>query len=176
VPANAQTAGHFFPRQQLPGQHLQRGLPSLKARGFQVKAIEKVRPRPTLPPSPATGHNLVQQLADFTAREVEKCGQPAFPRSGHSLGGFLSLMCAARKPAAGRPARQGRGAGRLPHPGRLARPRPQRRQTRTTGRRHLPGAISRKRKNQWLGKEEVFEHFRGKKPLRLGRAGTARLH
>jgi pimeloyl-ACP methyl ester carboxylesterase len=41
---------------------------------------------------------LVQQLHDVAAREVERQGEPAF-LVGHSLGGFLSLMCAARHPS-----------------------------------------------------------------------------
>ena len=39
----------------------------------------------------------MQQLHDFAEREVRQAGEPAF-LVGHSLGGFLSLMCAARHP------------------------------------------------------------------------------
>ena len=43
----------------------------------------------------------MQQLVDFTQAEVDKAGEPAF-LVGHSLGGFLSLMAAARQPALAR--------------------------------------------------------------------------
>jgi len=71
----------------------------LEARGFQVKAIEKFGHDPAYPVTSNWPH-LVQQLADFTSEQVEKAGQTAF-LVGHSLGGFLSLMCAARNPALG---------------------------------------------------------------------------
>ena len=41
--------------------------------------------------------HLAQQLADFAKAETDKTGEPAF-LVGHSLGGFLSLMAAARHP------------------------------------------------------------------------------
>jgi pimeloyl-ACP methyl ester carboxylesterase len=42
----------------------------------------------------------VQQLADFGEREIARAGEPAF-LVGHSLGGFLSVMAAARHPRLG---------------------------------------------------------------------------
>ena len=69
---------------------------SLEARGFQIKAIEKFGHDPRYPVT-SNWPNLVQQLADFASQEVEKSGQPAF-LVGHSLGGFLSLMCAMQHP------------------------------------------------------------------------------
>ena len=72
---------------------------SLKARGFQVRAIEKFGHDPRYPVTSNWPH-LVQQLADFSSEQVEKSGQAAF-LVGHSLGGFLSLMCAARNPVLG---------------------------------------------------------------------------
>lgn len=68
----------------------------LRARKFTVRAIEKFGHDPRYPVT-SNWPNLVQQLADFTSAEVEKSGQPAF-LVGHSLGGFLSLMCAASNP------------------------------------------------------------------------------
>ena len=65
----------------------------LKARGFNVKAIDKVGHDPRYPVSNNWPH-LVQNLIDFTQQEVEKTGAPAF-LVGHSLGGFLSVMAAA---------------------------------------------------------------------------------
>jgi len=134
---------------------------SLKARGFQVKAIEKFGHDPRYPVTSNWPH-LVQQLAHFTAKEVEKCGQPAF-LVGHSLGGFLSLMCAAEHPV----------LGELPVRGVLMIDSPILGGWRATAlsvakRAQLvgsisPGAISRKRRQQWLGRDEVLAHFRSKK-------------
>lgn len=134
---------------------------SLKARGFQVKAVDKFGHDPRYPVTSNWPH-LVQQLADFTAREVEKCGQPAF-LVGHSLGGFLSLMCAARNPVLG--GQPVKGVVLVDSPilgGWRARALSVAKRAQLVG-SISPGAISRKRKNQWLGKEEVFEHFRSKK-------------
>ena len=71
----------------------------LKTRGFAVSAVERYGHDPQYPVTSNWPH-LVQQLADFTQAEVEKSGQPAF-LVGHSLGGFLSLMCAASNPVLG---------------------------------------------------------------------------
>ncbi len=134
---------------------------SLKARGFQVRAIEKFGHDLAYPVTSNWPH-LVQQLADFSSQEVEKCGQPAF-LVGHSLGGFLSLMCAARNPL----------LGGLPVKGVLLIDSPILGGWRATAlsvakRAQLvgsisPGAISRKRRHQWLGRDEVLAHFRSKK-------------
>lgn len=101
---------------------------------------------------------LVQQLHDFAAREVDKAGEPAF-LVGHSLGGFLSIMCAARHPELARgvllldspllggwKAHALRAAKHTPLVGSIS-----------------PGAVSRKRKNRWLSREAALEHFRHKK-------------
>ena len=134
---------------------------SLKSRGFQVKAIEKFGHDPRYPVTSNWPH-LVQQLADFASQEVKKCGQPAF-LAGHSLGGFLSLMCAAEHPL----------LGGLPVRGVLLMDSPVLGGWRATAlsvakRARLvgsisPGAISRKRRHQWLGRDEVLAHFRSKK-------------
>ncbi len=133
----------------------------LEARGYQVKAIEKFGHDPAYPVTSNWPH-LVQQLADFTAEQVEHTGQPAF-LVGHSLGGFLSLMCAARNPA----------LGGLPVRGVLLIDSPILGGWRAAAlsvvkRAQLvgsisPGAISRKRRHEWLGRDEVLAHFRSKK-------------
>ncbi len=69
---------------------------SLRSRGFSVKAIEKLGHDPAYPVTNNWPH-LAKQLANFTRAEVEKTGKPAH-LVGHSLGGFLSLMVAARHP------------------------------------------------------------------------------
>ncbi|SFB73274.1 Pimeloyl-ACP methyl ester carboxylesterase [Polaromonas sp. OV174] len=134
---------------------------SLKARGFQVKAIEKFGHDPRYPVTSNWPH-LVQQLADFTSQEVEKSGQPAF-LVGHSLGGFLSLMCAARNPVLGSQAV--RGVLLLDSPilgGWRATALNVAKRAQLVG-SVSPGAISRRRKFQWQNRDEVLAHFRSKK-------------
>ncbi len=133
----------------------------LEARGYQVKAIEKFGHDPAYPVTSNWPH-LVQQLADFTAAEVKKSGQAAF-LLGHSLGGFLSLMCAASHPELGGKAL--RGVMLLDSPvigGWRATALSVAKRARLVG-SVSPGAISRKRKNQWLGKDEVLAYFQSKK-------------
>ena len=134
---------------------------NLKNRGFAVKAIEKFGHDPAYPVTSNWPH-LVKQLADFTRQEVEKSGQPAF-LVGHSLGGYLSLMCATRSPE----------PGELPLRGVLLIDSPifggWRAAALSVAKRAQllgsisPGAISRKRKHQWLSRDEVLAHFRSKK-------------
>ena len=133
----------------------------LKNRGFNVKAIEKFGHDPAYPVTSNWPH-LVQQLADFTHAQVEKTGQPAF-LVGHSLGGFLSLMCAALHPVRGEQAV--RGVVLLDAPvigGWRATALGVAKRARLVG-SVSPGAISRRRRNQWLSKDDVFAHFRSKK-------------
>ena len=134
---------------------------NLKARGYAVKAIEKFGHDPAYPVT-SNWPGLVQQLADFSAQKVEESGQAAF-LVGHSLGGYLSLMCAARHPELGGKAI--RGVLLLDSPvigGWRATALSVAKRARLVG-SVSPGAISRKRKNQWLGKDEVFAHFASKK-------------
>lgn len=134
---------------------------SLEKRGFRVRAIEKYGHDPAYP---VTGNwpHLVQQLADFAAREVEAAKTPAF-LVGHSLGGFLSLMCAARHPVLGGSAV--RGVLLLDSPvigGWRAAALSVAKRARLVG-TISPGAVSRKRRTEWLGKDEVLGYFRSKK-------------
>ena len=134
---------------------------SLQARGFAVKSIEKFGHDPAYPVTSNWPH-LVQQLADFTQKQVEKSGQAAF-LAGHSLGGFLSLMCAARHPELG--GKLVRGVLLLDSPligGWRATGLSLAKRTRLVG-SVLPGAVSRKRKHQWGSIDEVLTHFRSKK-------------
>jgi len=68
----------------------------LRSRGFKVKALEKFGHDPRYPVTNNWPH-LVQQLLDFTQAEVKKTGAPVI-LAGHSFGGFISLMAAARHP------------------------------------------------------------------------------
>ena len=72
-------------------------LDSLRNRGFEVDAIEKFGHDPKYPVTDNWPH-LVQQLADFAQARADRAGAPVL-LVGHSLGGFLSLMCAALHPA-----------------------------------------------------------------------------
>ena len=134
---------------------------SLKSRGFNVQAIEKFGHDPAYPVTSNWPH-LVQQLADFTHAQVEKTGQPAF-LVGHSLGGYLSLMCAAVHPVLGE--HPVRGVVLLDAPvigGWRATALGVAKRARLVG-SVSPGAISRRRRNEWLSKDDVLAHFRSKK-------------
>jgi pimeloyl-ACP methyl ester carboxylesterase len=130
---------------------------SLRARGFTVKAVDRYGHDPKYPVTDNWPH-LVQQLHDFAAREVDKAGEPAF-LVGHSLGGFLSLMCAARHP------QLARGVLLIDSPilgGWKAKALRAAKATQLVG-SISPGAVSRKRKNRWADADAAFEHFRHKK-------------
>jgi len=132
-------------------------LDSLRNRGFDVDAVEKFGHDPKYPVTDNWPH-LVQQLADFASERVKAAGASVF-LVGHSLGGFLSLMCAARHPELARgvvlidsPILGGWRANTL----NMVKRTPLMKSV-------SPGAVSRKRRNSWEHREAVFEHFRSKK-------------
>jgi pimeloyl-ACP methyl ester carboxylesterase len=130
---------------------------SLRARGFLVKAVDRFGHDDKYPVTNNWPH-LVQQLHDFADREVQKAGEPAY-LVGHSLGGFLSLMCAARHP------QLARGLLLLDAPllgGWKAQALGGLKRTPLVG-SFSPGAVSRKRKNRWPSKAAALEHFQHKK-------------
>ncbi len=133
-------------------------LDSLRARGFGVSAIEKYGHDPKYPVTDNWPH-LVQQLADFAAeRRREANGHPPW-LVGHSLGGILSLMCAARHPDLAR------GVLMLDSPvlgGWRASAVGMAKRT-TLMRKLSPSQISRRRRHQWDDREAVFQHFRSKR-------------
>ena len=134
---------------------------SLEARGYAVKAIEKFGHDPAYPVTSNWPH-LVQQLADFSTQQVKKSGQAVF-LVGHSLGGFLSLMCAALHPELG--GMGVRGVVLLDSPligGWRATGLSLAKRISLVG-SVSPGVVSRRRKHQWPGMDEVLAHFRGKK-------------
>lgn len=129
----------------------------LRSRGFTVKAVEKFGHEPGYPVS-NNWPGLIQQLHDFAAREVDKAGEPAF-LVGHSLGGFLSILCAARHP------QLARGVLLLDSPligGWKSRALRAVKSAQLVG-SISPGAVSRKRKNRWPSAADALEHFRHKK-------------
>jgi pimeloyl-ACP methyl ester carboxylesterase len=133
----------------------------LEKLGYSVRALEKFGHDPAYPVTSNWPH-LVRQLADFAAHEVAATGKaPVFV--GHSLGGFLSLMCAALHPSLGGISLQGVVLLDSPVIGgwkaaaiRLAKA------TRLVG-SVPPGAVSRRRKHEWPGKDDVYAHFSSKK-------------
>jgi pimeloyl-ACP methyl ester carboxylesterase len=130
---------------------------NLRPRGFIVRAVDKFGHDARYPVTDNWPH-LVQQLHDFTAREVERHGEPAF-LVGHSLGGFLSLMCAARHP------HLTRGVLLLDSPllgGWKATALGAMKRTQLVG-SISPGRISRRRKHSWPTCEAAYEHFRHKR-------------
>ena len=133
----------------------------LRARGFAVRALEQFGHDPKYPVTSNWPH-LVQQLADFAAPQIEEHGQPAW-LVGHSLGGFLSLMCAARHPQLG-----GHGVAGvvlLDSPvlgGWRAKAVALAKHTQLVG-SVSPGKISRARRNTWPSAEAAFAHFEHKK-------------
>ncbi|MFP5460003.1 MAG: alpha/beta fold hydrolase [Gammaproteobacteria bacterium] len=136
---------------------------SLRARGLKVKAIDRFGHDPGYPVTSNWPH-LVRQLADFAGPEIEAHEGPAY-LVGHSLGGFLSLMCAARHPRLG--GKGVRGVLLLDSPilgGWRARTLALIKQTQVVG-SVSPGRVSRRRRNQWPSAEAALEHFRRKRPF-----------
>ena len=132
----------------------------LEERGYLVRAIDKIGHDPAYPVTSNWPH-LVKQLADFATLQAVP-GQPLV-LIGHSLGGFLSLMCAARYPAL--------AAGVVL----LDAPIISGWRAQLVGMAKLtgliksvrPGAVSRKRKQKWPSEGDAFLHFRTKKAFAL---------
>jgi pimeloyl-ACP methyl ester carboxylesterase len=129
----------------------------LRRRGFRVKAVEKYGHDERYPVTSNWPH-LVQQLADFAAAEQQKTGETAF-LVGHSLGGFLSLMAAARHPDLAC------GVLLIDSPilgGWRATSVSVAKRTQIIG-AVSPGAVSKARRNSWPDADAAFEHLRHKK-------------
>ncbi len=129
----------------------------LRARGFTVRAVPMFGHDPAYPVTNNWPH-LVRQLFDFAEPEAVKAGEPAW-LVGHSLGGFLSVMCAARHPEVAR------GVVLLDSPlvgGWKAAALAAAKRTALVG-RVSPGAVSRNRRERWPSLQAALEHFRSKK-------------
>lgn len=130
---------------------------SLQKRGFTVRFIEKFGHDPRYPVTNNWPH-LVQQLADFTAHEVHQWGERAC-LVGHSLGGILSTMMAAKHP------HLARGIVLLDSPvigGWRAKALRAAKLAGLVG-KLSPGAISKRRTQQWPSSDAAFEHFKTKR-------------
>ena len=130
---------------------------NLKSRGFTVQAVEKFGHDGKYPVTNNWPH-LVQQLLDFAKAEVDKAGKPAF-LVGHSFGGFVSLMAAARAPELAC------GVVLVDSPilgGWRATTLGVMKSAQMVG-AVSPGAVSRQRRNNWPSQEAALEHFRHKK-------------
>lgn len=129
----------------------------LRARGFVVKAIEKLGHDP-LYPVDNNWQSLVEQVADFTRAKVEKLGGPVW-LMGHSLGGILSAMAAARHPDLAK------GVLLLDSPivgGWRSTALGMIKGVQLVG-AVSPGAVSHRRRNSWPSQEAAYEYFRHKK-------------
>jgi pimeloyl-ACP methyl ester carboxylesterase len=129
----------------------------LRARGFEVSAVDRYGHDPRYPVTNNWPH-LVQQLADFATAQVQRLGAPVF-LAGHSLGGFLSVMAAARHPDLVR------GVLLIDSPllgGWKANAVDVAKRTQVVG-SISPGKISRQRRFSWASNDEALEHFRKKK-------------
>jgi len=130
---------------------------SLRSRGFTVKALEKFGHDPKYPVTNNWRH-IAEQLADFARREVDKAGEPAF-LVGHSLGGFLSVLAAARHPELAR------GVVLVDSPvlgGWRAATLGAAKRAQLVG-SLSPGRVSRARRNQWPDRDAALAHFQHKK-------------
>jgi len=144
-----------------PGGTYTQVLDGLRAQGSEVRAIDRFGHDPRYPVTSNWPH-LVQQLADFVVQAAQDHEGPLF-LVGHSLGGFVSLMCAARFPALdGKPIG---GVVLLDSPilgGWKARALAVAKHTQMVG--HLsPGAVSRKRRHQWPDADAALAHFQHKR-------------
>jgi len=130
---------------------------SLQTRRFTVKAVEKYGHDARYPIS-NNWPKVVPQLIDFAQKAVSKAGEPAW-LVGHSLGGYLSLMAAARQPELVR------GVVLVDSPivgGWRSKALGAMKSTQLFG-SFSPGALSSKRRNTWPTIEAAYAHFRHKK-------------
>jgi pimeloyl-ACP methyl ester carboxylesterase len=130
---------------------------SLRARGIAVEALEAFGHDPAYPVTSNWRH-LVQQLADFAGPAIARHDGPAF-LVGHSMGGFLGLMCAARHPRLG--GRALRGVVLLDSPllgGWRARTLALLKRTQLVG-SVSPGRVSRRRRQHWPSADAALAHL-----------------
>ncbi len=121
--------------------------------GHEVYAIDKFGHDPKYPVS-NQWPRLRDQLIHFAEHEV---GRPAY-FVGHSLGGFLSVLAAARQPALAE------GVVLLDSPliGGLVGAMVRFAKSTGFGARFSPGHVSQRRRHHWPSAEAAYSHFRAK--------------
>jgi pimeloyl-ACP methyl ester carboxylesterase len=151
----------FFHANSFPASTYRVLFRSLRARGYTVRALEKIGHDPAYPVSNNWPH-LAKQVRDFAQAEMQKSGEPTW-LVGHSLGGFLSLMVAARCPELVAQGLQGVVLLDSPVLGgwkatalRLGKKMPLMESM-------SPGKVSRTRRNQWPSRAAALEAFQAKK-------------
>ena len=138
-----------------------RMLSSLSERGYRVHALDRFGHDANYPVTNNWPH-LVDQLANFASQVSSREDQGVF-LVGHSLGGILSLMCAARHPHLGGHAVRGIvmldsplvSGWRAPTIGLIKRT--------PMISRFSPARASHKRRQTWPSREAVLESFRKKR-------------
>lgn len=136
-------------------------LNGLRQHGHTVHAVDQYGHDPRYPVTSNWPH-LVQQLADFVVAQRPDTKKPLV-LMGHSLGGFLSLMCAAKHPVL-----DGVSVAAvlmLDSPvlgGWRARAIEAAKHTRLIG-SLSPGKVSRNRRHVWASAQEAYAHFANKR-------------
>lgn len=144
-----------------PGGTYTQMLQRLQGHGFDTLALDRFGHEPRYAVTSNWPH-LVQQLADLADPAVRGHQGPVF-LLGHSLGGIVSLMCAARFPLLG--GRGVQGVVMLDSPvlgGWRAKALAMAKHAQVVG-ALSPGAVSKKRRHQWLDAEAALAHFQHKK-------------
>ena len=129
----------------------------LRRRGYAVSAPDLLGHDPLLPVTD-NWPNLVKELAAFASPLVDKAQQGAY-FVGHSMGGYLSLMLAARHPALAR------GVVLLDSPllgGWRSTALGVIKSTQLVG-SVSPGAVSRRRRNSWPSVAAALDYFQRKR-------------
>jgi pimeloyl-ACP methyl ester carboxylesterase len=119
--------------------------------------LEKIGHNPAFPVTSNWPH-LVEEVHAFAQPLIAAHSGPVV-LVGHSLGGMLSLMLAAQYPHLA----HGVVMVDAPAVGGLQAKVLQLSKTLSLNKKFSPGAISRKRRNEWLSLEEVRAHFASKK-------------
>lgn len=144
-----------------PGGTYTQVLRGLQGHGFDTVAVDRFGHEPRYAVT-SNWPNLIQQLADLADRAIRAHPGPVF-LLGHSLGGIVSLMCAARFPQLG--GRGVQGVVMLDSPvlgGWKAQALAMAKHTQVVG-ALSPGAVSKRRRHQWPSTAEALAHFQHKK-------------
>ena len=147
----------FFHGNSFPASTYSVMLNELRRRNLQVQALEKIGHNPAFPVTSNWPH-LVEEVHAFAQPLIAAHSGPVV-LIGHSLGGMLSLMLAAQYPHLA----HGVVMVDAPAVGGLQAKVLQLSKTLSLNKKFSPGAISRKRRNEWLSLEEVRAHFASKK-------------